>query len=290
MYSFPQSMAFLFLFALLIGCGQPEVATQTADLQDASPNTAKATKADQPNTATKVIEEATEVAETKPDPKPQSTQTSSNPMFGMDGKDAMAAKKRSGAMQAMKGTGSMAGMGNMKTPDPKDIKFKDDVESNAEFPEKVSELVFTNQDGSEIKLVDYIGKKNLILVFTEGFNGMLCPFCKTQTSRLVANYDKFEQRDCEIIVVYPGPEHHIEEFVQAARIHEKEQVDKVPFPIVLDKNFTATNYFEIHSMHAHPSTYLIDKNGSVKFAYVGNDMTADRPSVKAMLQRLDQLK
>lgn len=190
----------------------------------------------------------------------------------------------------MKGKGAMAGMGNMKAPDPKDIKFKDEIDSNVELPTKVGEIVFTNIEGVDLKLADYFGKKNLILVFTQGFNGMLCPFCKTQTSRLVANYDKFQERDCEIIVVYPGPEDHLDEFVEAARTHEKKQVDRVPFPIVLDKEFVATDFFDIHSMHAHPSTYLIDKNGSVKFAYVGADMTADRPSIKALLARLDQLK
>lgn len=63
----------------------------------------------------------------------------------------------------------------------------------------------------------------------------------------------------------------------------------MPFPIALDKGFLATDFLDIHSMHAHPSTYLVDKNGNVQFAYVGTDMTADRPSVKALLSRLDQL-
>ena len=184
---------------------------------------------------------------------------------------------------------SMAGMAKMKFPDSKDMKFKDSVESNVKAPEAIKELVFTTKNGGEIKMADFFGKKNVILVFTEGFNGMLCPFCKTQTSRLVANYDKFQKRDCEVIVVYPGPEDHLDEFVEAALKTEKEQVDEVPFPIVLDKDFKATNFFDIHSMHAHPSTYLIDKQGKVKFAYVGNDMTADRPSVKALLNRLDNL-
>lgn len=185
--------------------------------------------------------------------------------------------------------GGMSGMGKMKFPDPVDMKFKDEVDSNVEVPKNLSELVFTNKDGSRIKLSDFLGKKNVILVFTEGFNGMLCPFCKTQTSRLVSNYDKFKARNCEIIVVYPGPKDHLDEFVKAALKTEKKQVDQVPFPIVLDEDFAATDYFDIHSMHAHPSTYLIDKNGGVQFAYVGNDMTADRPSIKAMLNRLDQL-
>jgi len=205
------------------------------------------------------------------------------------GSDAANASSASTAQASDASANSMSSMGKMKFPDPKDMKFKDSVESNVEVPEAVSELVFTAKDGSKIKLADYANKKNVILVFTEGFNGMLCPFCKTQTSRLVANYDKFKQRDCEIIVVYPGPDDKLDEFIEAALTTEKEQVDDVPFPIVLDRDFKATNFFGIHSMHAHPSTYLIDKKGNVQLGYVGTDMTADRPSVKALLNRLDQL-
>lgn len=175
------------------------------------------------------------------------------------------------------------------SPNPKNAKFKDDVKSNATAPKSVKELQFTNKDGSVVKLADHLEKKNVVLVFTQGFNGMICPFCTTQTSRLVANYDKFVKRNCEVIVVYPGPDEHVGEFIEAALETEKEQVDNVPFPIVLDRDFKATDYFNIHSMHAHPSTYLIDKKGRVQLAYVGTDNTADRPSVKALLEKLDAI-
>jgi len=181
------------------------------------------------------------------------------------------------------------GMKKMDIPASKDMKFKDKVETNVEPPKDISELEFVDKDGGTIRLKDYFGKKSVVLVFTEGFNGMLCPFCKTQTSRLVANYEEFTKRECEVIVVYPGPEDHLDEFLEAALVTEKRQVDKVPFPIVLDKDFKATDYFDIHSMHAHPATYLIDRQGSVQFAYVGKGMTADRPSIKAILGKIDAI-
>ena len=190
-------------------------------------------------------------------------------------------------------TGSMPAMGGMKKmkfPAPEDMKFKDQIESNVEPPETPSELSFINRDGSKLELASYKGKQNVILVFTEGFNGMLCPFCQTQTSRLVANYKEFQNRDCEVIVVYPGPRDHLDEFVEAALKTEKQQLDRVPFPIVLDPEFSATEYFGIRSKLAHPSTYLIDKEGGVQFAYVGTDMTADRPSISALIKKLDELK
>ena len=249
--------------SLLLGCGQPNPAPQTAD------NSAQSDAAS--STATDVAKTDDSKAEAVASTESQSKTDTQKPN------------------QKMKGMGGMAAMGKMKFPAPADMKFKDSIDSNVKAPESINELVFTNKDGSKIKMSDYVGKKNVILVFTEGFNGMLCPFCQTQTSRLVSNYKEFKERDCEVIVVYPGAEDHLEEFVDAALNTEKTQVDKVPFPIVLDKDFAATDYFDIHSKLAHPSTYLIDKKGNVQFAYVGNDMTADRPSIKAMLQRLDQL-
>lgn len=173
------------------------------------------------------------------------------------------------------------------SPDPAKIKFKDTVKSNTEVPLDLDGLVFFDTAGRRVGLEDYLGKKNIVLVFTEGFAGMLCPFCKTQTSRLVANYEKFQQANAEVLVVYPGTRDHLDEFIEAAKTTDKRQVSSVPFPIVLDEEFGATDFFQIRSNHAHPSTFIIDTQGNVVLAYVGADMTADRPSVAAMLRILD---
>lgn len=175
--------------------------------------------------------------------------------------------------------------GKMAIPDSTDIVFKDEVQSNVEVPEGLDGLVFLDTTGKRVALKQYLGTKNVVLVFTEGFaGGMLCPFCKTQTSRLVANYDKFAELDTEILVVYPGSRDHLDEFVAAAKKSEKVEVDSVPFPLVLDEDLSAVGYFNIASNLAHPSTFIIDKQGNVRLAYVGADMSADRPSVAAMLR------
>lgn len=186
--------------------------------------------------------------------------------------------------EANSAAGSMSGMKMMAVPE--NIVFKDEVATNVTMPQGLDGLLFIDTDGKRVQISDYVGKKRVILVFTEGFAGMLCPFCKTQTARLVANYDKFKALDTEILVVYPGERDHVEEFIEAARNTDKGQVDRVPFPIVLDPKMEAVDYFNIRSKLAHPSTYLIDKNGKVQFAYVGDDMTADRPSIKALLRTI----
>ncbi len=166
------------------------------------------------------------------------------------------------------------------------ISFKDEVTSNTKPPEGLEDLEFVDTDGNPVPLKDVLGEKNVVLIFTQGFYGTLCPFCTTQTARLIANYDKFKELETEVLVVYPGPRDHLDEFVKVAQTDSKAQLERVPFPILLDEEFKAVNFFEIRSQNAHPSTYVIDKQGNVLLAYVGKDHTADRPSVKRILESL----
>ncbi len=195
------------------------------------------------------------------------------------------AEKSPAAAPAGNAMPGMAKMAKMDV-DPAGIEFKDEVVSNVEPPRGLEGLVFIDTAGKRVQLKDYLGKKHVVLVFTEGFAGMLCPFCTTQTSRLVANYPKFAELDTEVLVVYPGTRDHLDEFIEAAKTTDKGQVEKVPFPLVLDEEFVAVDFFDIRSNFAHPSTYIIDKSGNVRLAYVGADMTADRPSVKAILKHI----
>ena len=220
-------------------------------------------------------------------PAPEESQESNSSVSDSGSEQASAASSDQG--DSPDGHAHDHGHGQMQKMDidPATVVFKDEVSTNVEPPEKISELVFSDKNGKPLALKDFLGKKNVVLVFTEGFfNGMLCPYCQTQTSRLIANYDEFQKVDTEILVVYPGKRDHLEEFVEAALKTEKKEVDEVPFPIVLDEDFAATEFFDIRSMHAHPSTFVIDKGGAVHLAYVGKDMSADRPSVKAVLNKL----
>jgi len=177
---------------------------------------------------------------------------------------------------------------NKKMPPSRTSPFWEDVETNTQLPMDIEELDFVDTLGKQVKLTDYFGKKNVVLVITRGFSGRLCPFCRTQSSRLVANYEAFAQRNAEILLVYPGGSEHLEEFITAAKTSEKEQVDKIPFPILLDADLKAVNFLQIAADLAFPSTYILDQAGKVRFAYVG-EAPNDRPSVQALLSQLDLL-
>ena len=183
------------------------------------------------------------------------------------------------------------------------IKFKDDVKPNSEPKStELGDLSFWDSAGQKVDLASYRGKSNLVLVVTRGFVGSdpqvdgkslgnFCTFCSTQTSRLIANYSKFKARSAEVLVVFPiarkSDDGALEKF--AARVQgEKKTAADAPFPLLLDIDLSAVDALGIRADLSKPATYILDKQGEVRFAYVGKDLT-DRPSVKALLDQLDQI-
>lgn len=171
------------------------------------------------------------------------------------------------------------------------ITFIDDVASNVDVGDEIASLTFTDVEGNETQLRDYVGQKSVVLVVTRGNTNPICPYCTTQTSRLIANYSKFEDRNTEVIVVYPiehgDDAQRLESFLSASKNKLSDPSQPVPFPILLDVELKAVDQLGIRKDLSKPAAYILDANGHVRFAYVGADIT-DRPSVTAILKELDE--
>jgi peroxiredoxin len=176
--------------------------------------------------------------------------------------------------------------------DYREIKFHDDAATNAPLDEQLSDLAFTDLRGNTVSPKDYIGKKNVVLVVTRGSARYICVYCSTQTSRLVAQYDEFARRDAEVLVVFPlnsgGDRELADHFVKFVRDKLPPPPPDLPFPLLLDVELKAVDKLGLRQKLAKPATYILDKTGQVRFAYVGQTQ-ADRPSVKAILAQLDEV-
>jgi peroxiredoxin len=183
------------------------------------------------------------------------------------------------------------------------IEFNDDAETNAEVSaDDLAKLRFSDPAGKEVTLGQFRGQKNVVLVMTRGYvgsddpenpgRGSFCAYCSTQASRLIANYSKFEKRDAEILLVFPvfrsEDAAQLTPFTAYVQHQEKAKPEEVPFPMVLDLELNAVNQLGIRDDLSKPATYILDKDGKVRFAYVGQSLS-DRPSVKAMLAQLDTI-
>ena len=171
------------------------------------------------------------------------------------------------------------------------IEFTDDVMTNSDLSPDINGFLFVKPSGEEIRLKELQGDKNVAVVITRGNAGQIpCPYCSTQTSRLIANYKEFTDRNAEVVVVYPvgklEDKNQLEMFLKATRDKLASPTSNVPFPVVLDVGLNVVDQLGIRANLSKPATYILDWYGQVRFAYVGSNV-ADRPSIKAIVQQLE---
>ncbi len=167
--------------------------------------------------------------------------------------------------------------------------FKDDAPANARVAAADFPLSFVDSDGNPVDLGQYRGKKKVVLVVLRGMprseRGGFCPSCLAQTSSLMANQKQFTDRGAELLVVFPGPSERVGEFLTKATGQTPGEPARA-FRVLLDRECRACDRLGIRDDLAKPSTYILDTQGNLVYAYVGETST-DRPSVKAILAQLD---
>jgi cytochrome c biogenesis protein CcmG/thiol:disulfide interchange protein DsbE len=119
-----------------------------------------------------------------------------------------------------------------------------------EATKKLSELNLLTLDGKEVKLSDYKGKVVLI-----NFWASWCPPCKEEMPILEKVYQKYNDKNFVILAVnMDTSEGAMKEFLEKNRYS---------FPIVRIKGETGLN------IPGLPTSYLVDKDGSVKKIRLG---------------------
>jgi thiol-disulfide isomerase/thioredoxin len=119
-----------------------------------------------------------------------------------------------------------------------------------EATKKLSELNFLTLDGKEVKLSDYKGKVVLV-----NFWASWCPPCKEEMPIFEKVYQKYGNKDFVILAVnMDTSEGALKEFLEKNRYS---------FPIVRIKGETGLN------IPGLPTSYLVDKDGSVKKIRLG---------------------
>jgi thiol-disulfide isomerase/thioredoxin len=119
-----------------------------------------------------------------------------------------------------------------------------------EATKKLSELSFLTLDGKEVKLSDYKGKVVLV-----NFWASWCPPCKEEMPIFEKVYQKYGDKNFVILAVnMDTSEGAMKEFLEKNRYS---------FPIVRIKGEAGLN------IPGLPTSYLVDKDGSVKKIRLG---------------------
>lgn len=172
------------------------------------------------------------------------------------------------------------------------ITFVDVKQSQPASLDDFSELVFTDKDGNDVELSEIMSGDYLVLVVTRGWYGGVCFYCASQTSRWARRYDELSPYNAQLVVIFPTETE--EDTVKLSELTDRIRGgdiknENIPYPILLDINLKGVDQLGIRSELAKPATYIVDREGRVRFAYVGESI-ADRPSVDSVLAQLASLK
>jgi peroxiredoxin len=145
---------------------------------------------------------------------------------------------------------------------------------------------FITGDGEVIDLASAPGRERSLVVFMRGFPGYVCTYCTRQTAELVRRLDDIRATNAELFIVYPGPADAIPRFLDAVRRFMKTApTARIPVPILLDVDLKAVEAVGIKHKLSYPSTFLLDAQGTVRYAYIGKGPT-DRPAIDDVLSAI----
>ncbi|NUM33755.1 MAG: redoxin domain-containing protein [Candidatus Brocadiae bacterium] len=145
---------------------------------------------------------------------------------------------------------------------------------------------FLRADGELVDLKDYEGKKNVLLVILRGFAGSICLVCSSQTLALSKMASSFQEKETEILLMYPGVGETVPEFLEA--LEKLQPGYEPPFPVVMDVDLEFIKTMNLEASLARPTSIIMDKKGIVRYAYIGKSVT-DRPTVQILLQELEKI-
>jgi peroxiredoxin len=125
--------------------------------------------------------------------------------------------------------------------------------------------------------LDAIEGEKVLLVF---FRGFWCESCQAQLERMTVEYQEIVDRGAAVVAISADP-------VDPANL--------LPFLVLTDPDLRViSRYGVLHQPDDHgqgiarPSVFLLDRERTVRYAYVGADPN-DRPNVETLLLALDSI-
>ncbi|WP_028897361.1 thioredoxin-dependent thiol peroxidase [Prevotella sp. HUN102] len=126
--------------------------------------------------------------------------------------------------------------------------------------DKAPEVLGTDQDGKEIKLSDYKGKKIVLYFYPKDSTSG----CTTQACNLRDNYEEMTKRGFAVIGVSVQDEKSHKKFIEK---------NNLPFPLIADVDKKLNEAFGVYGekkmygrtyMGTYRTTFIIDENGVVE--------------------------
>lgn len=145
-------------------------------------------------------------------------------------------------------------------------------------------------DGKAIVLKALSAQRPVLLVVLRGWPGYQCPICSRQVNDYIGRAADFAAQGVQVLMVYPGPTDQLKAHAGEFLANRQWPAD---FLYVLDPDYAFTNAYGLRwaapKETAYPSTFVLDRDGRVRFAHVSKSH-GDRVSAETALEALVTLK
>lgn len=145
-------------------------------------------------------------------------------------------------------------------------------------------------DDKVVELKTLTAKHPVLLIVLRGWPGYQCPICSRQVNDYVGKAADFAAQGVQVLMVYPGPADQLKTHAQEFLASKEWPAD---FLYVIDPDYTFTNAYGLRwdapKETAYPSTFIIDRQGRVRFAHVSKSHgdRVDAAAAKAALSVLE---
>jgi peroxiredoxin len=170
--------------------------------------------------------------------------------------------------------------------------------------EQLLDLQLIDDQGQPVSLRERQGQQHLVIVFTRGSLATVaaankgpqlpqlpnvCPYCSTQVSGIASYQSQFAEQQTAVFVVFPVTQPA--ESKDAATFTQSlpQPENRRQLPVLLDLQLRAVEQLGLRDHLARPASFIIDKAGNLRFAYVANQGSADRPSGSELLRHVKQI-
>jgi peroxiredoxin len=147
--------------------------------------------------------------------------------------------------------------------------------------DKAPDFGLPNGDGKLVLLSEYTSRSPVVLIFYRGF---WWGACTQQLTRLAEDYDKIKQAGADLVAISVDDQSYAWSMGQTTGAKFQILSDSEKKTII---SYGILNAAE-HGGIAHPSIFIVDKEGRIRFMYVGKDPT-DRPSDETILAEVKKV-
>ena len=137
--------------------------------------------------------------------------------------------------------------------------------------QKAPEFTLKDQNQKEVKLSDFAGKKNVVLVF---YPGDQTPGCTHQLCAIRDDYAKFQEKGAVVFGINPADKESHRRFV------EKQHYQ---FPLLVDIDKKVAAQYGTNGFMIQRTVYVIDKEGMIVYAKRG--MPPDSEILQAISEK-----